>query len=199
MRDPSNRGAEPPFQVPRVGLVPLLLVFLRLGTMTFGGSVQSWIYREVIERRGWLDEQAFINAVGIATVLPGANPVNLSLYVGMRLRGGIGGVVAVLGMVFPAFCLILLLSAGYRDLSRFPAVHYVLAGLAASGVGVTLFTAVKVAGRLPRDAGTVAIAVAVFVASGMLRVPMLPLVAVAVPLSIAWSYRTAGQGESADA
>ena len=187
----ADEASGSPGAAPPVTLLALLLVFLRLGTMTFGGSVQSWVYREVIERRGWLDDNEFINALGISTVLPGANPVNLSLYVGMRLRGGIGGAVAVVGMVFPAFCLILVLGAFYRELSRFPAVHYVLAGLAASGVGVTLFTAFKVANRLPRDAGTFAIAGAVFVASGILRVPMVPIVAVAVPLSIARSYLTA--------
>ena len=39
--------------------------------MTFGGSVQSWIHREVVERLGWIDNKAFLSGMTVAQVLPG--------------------------------------------------------------------------------------------------------------------------------
>jgi chromate transporter len=182
--EPGGIGRVPP----AVGLWELFFAFSRLGLMTFGGAVQSWLRRDIILRRKWVDEDAFITGLSIATVLPGANPVNMSLYLGMRIRGGIGGAVAVVGIVLPAFCIILLLGLAFNRLIGFPIVHFVLAGLAASGVGVTFFTALGVAKRLPRDVFNIAMGVLVFVASAVLRLPMVPIVAVAVPLSVGYAY-----------
>src|SRR5882757_186502 len=136
---------------PTVGLLPLLVTFVRLGTMTFGGSVQSWVHREVVERLGWIDNKSFLSGLTVAQVLPGANPVNIALYVGLQLRGAVGAAVAVLGMIVPAFCMIMLLGFFYRSYGHLGAVHFVLLGLAAAGVGATLTMGVRVARRLQRD------------------------------------------------
>jgi chromate transporter len=173
---------------PAVGLLPLLGTFVRLGAMTFGGSVQSWVHREVVERLGWIDNKAFLSGLTVAQVLPGANPVNIALYVGLKLRGGVGAAVAVVGMVVPAFCVILCLGYFYRSYGHLAVVHFVLAGLAASGVGATLTMGIKVARRLPRNLLTGLIALSVFFVVGVLRWPMIPVVAVAIPTSIAVAF-----------
>ena len=173
---------------PTVGLFQLLGTFVRLGVMTFGGSVQSWVHREVVERLGWIDDKAFLSGLTVAQVLPGANPVNLALYVGLKLRGGVGAAVAVLGMIVPAFCVILCLGYFYRGYGHLAAVHFVLAGLAASGVGATLTMGIKVARRLPRILMTPLIAITVFIVVGVLRWPMVPVVLVAIPTSIALAF-----------
>jgi len=190
----SDAAARPvsaesdPAARPAVGLLQLLGTFVRLGAMTFGGSVQSWVHREVVERRGWIDNKAFLSGLTVAQVLPGANPVNIALYVGLKLRGGIGAAVAVVGMVVPAFCVILCLGYFYRGYGHLAVVHFVLAGLAASGVGATLTMGIKVARRLPRNVVTALIAVSVFFVVGVLRWPMIPVVAVAIPTSIAVAF-----------
>ncbi|HEY4444823.1 MAG TPA: chromate transporter [Steroidobacteraceae bacterium] len=173
---------------PTVGLVQLLGTFVRLGAMTFGGSVQSWVHREVVERLGWIDNKAFLSGLTVAQVLPGANPVNIALYVGLKLRGGVGAAVAVVGMVVPAFCVILCLGYFYRSYGHLAVVHFVLAGLAASGVGATLTMGIKVARRLPRNLLTALIALSVFFVVGVLRWPMIPVVAVAIPASITVAF-----------
>jgi chromate transporter len=173
---------------PTVGLLQLLGTFVRLGVMTFGGSVQSWVHREVVERLGWLDNKAYLSGLTVAQVLPGANPVNIALYVGLQLRGGVGAAVAVLGMVVPAFCVILCLGYFYRSYGHLAAVQFVLVGLAAAGVGATLTMGIKVARRLPRNLMTPLIAITVFIVVGVLRWPMVPVVLVAIPLSIALAF-----------
>jgi chromate transporter len=172
----------------RVGLNRLLATFVRLGTLTFGGGVQSWIHREVVQRLGWIDDKSFLSGMTVAQILPGANPVNMALYVGLQLRGGIGAAVAVFGMLIPAFCTTLLLGALYRSYGHLEVVHFVLAGMAAAGVGATLTMGIKIARRLPRNLVTALIAGAVFVLVGVLRWPMIPVVAVMVPLSIALAF-----------
>jgi chromate transporter len=173
---------------PDIGLGRIFLTFLKLGIATFGGSVQSWMHQEIVTRHRWLDEQTFLSGLGVALVLPGANPVNMALYVGLQLRGGRGAITAVLAMVLPAFCVILLLSAFYRNFSHYGIAHFILLGLAASGVGATLNMAIKISRRLPRDVITLMIAVLVFLASAIMRWPMIPIVAIAVPLSVGAAY-----------
>jgi len=182
---------------PAVGLMRLLVTFVRLGTMTFGGSLQSWIHREVVERLGWIDDREFLAGMAVSRIVPGANAVNVAVYIGLTLRGGLGAAVAVLGMIVPAFCVILCLGYLYRGYGHLGAVHFVLAGLAAAGVGATFTMGIKVAQRLPRDGRTALVAVAVFVLVGVVHLPMIPVVLAAMPLSFGLAYlgdREAGHG-----
>jgi chromate transporter len=172
---------------PVVPLLSLMAVFFRVGVTSFGGSTAAWLYREIVERRGWLDEPHFITALTLAQVLPGANPVNLSIYVGSQLRGGIGGAAAAFGMVGPAFCLILVLGYLYRLFGTLPAVHGMLAGLAAVGVGMTLYIGVKLS-RQVRKPVPILIALAIFVMVGVLHWPMIPVVLVLTPLSVGLAF-----------
>src|SRR5262245_13174210 len=174
---------------PHVPLLELMGVFFRVGVTSFGGSTAAWLYREIVERRGWLDEPHFITALTLAQVLPGANPVNLSIYVGSQLRGGIGGAAAAFGMVGPAFCLILVLGYLYRQFGDNPVVHMMLGGLAAVGVGMTLYIGVKLS-RQVRKPIPILIALAIFVMVGLLHWPMVPVVLVLTPLSVGLAFWT---------
>jgi chromate transporter len=165
-------------------LTALIAVFFRVGITSFGGSTAAWLYRETVERRRWLDEKGFVTALTLCQVLPGANPVNLSIYVGTQLRGGLGGTVAAVGLIFPPFCIILVLAVLYLRFGTSPLVHAVLLGLAAAGVGMTL----SVGAKLARDVHKplpIAIAAALFITVGILHWPMVPVVLVLAPVSIA--------------
>jgi chromate transporter len=173
--------AEP---IPPKPTIPQLMVsFLRVGLTSFGGSTGSWVFREVVTRRGWMSKEAFATALTVAQILPGANPVNLSLYIGSQLRGGLGGIAAALGMVVPAFCVILILGALYGRFGGNHEVHIILGGLAAVGVGMTLSVGVKLAKGV-KTLVQAAIAVVIFIAVGIGHWPTIPVVLVFTPLSI---------------
>lgn len=169
---------------PSVGLPRLLAAFVRLGTVTFGGGLQSWIHREMVDRLGWVDEDTFLSGMTVARIVPGANGVNVALYIGFKLRGAMGAAAAVLGMIVPAFCMILCFGYLYRTFGHLAAVRFVLAGLAAAGVGATLTMGIKVGRRLRRDVATSLTAVAVFALVGVLRLPMIPVVLAIIPISV---------------
>lgn len=169
-------------------LSQVLISFLKIGGSAFGGSTQALVFRETVERRHWMTDQQFLAGQAIAQVLPGANPVNLALYVGLKVRGGLGAIAAVMGMIAPAFCIILVMGFAYRELSGLSATHFVLGGVAAAGVGATLAMGFKMVRKMPRKIWPAVIALAVFGAIGLFRMPMIPVVLIAVPLSIAAAY-----------
>jgi len=172
----------------RVPLFELFLVFLKLGTLAVGGGSQAYMYRDLVEVKRWIDNKAFVTGLAIAQVLPGANPVNLALYFGQKLHGGLGATAAVFGMVVPAFCIILMAGYAYRQLAHYPATHFILLGAAAVGVAATLAMGIKIAQRLDRNWATILIALVTFGTVGVLRLPMVPVICVVVPASILIFY-----------
>ena len=185
-------SSEPLADKNRVPLLSLAGVFFRVGLTAFGGSTAAWLYREIVHKRGWLGEEGYLTALTFSQVLPGANPVNMSIYVGSMLRGGIGGVVAALGMVGPAFVVILILGYLYARFGASPTSHAVLAGLAATGVGMTLSVGMKVARKI-RSAVPILFGIAIFVAVGILHWPTVPVVIVLAPLSVGCEYLLQGR------
>jgi len=184
-----EQDPEPSLTTPPPSLAALFWMFLRIGLTAFGGSTQAWTYREVVERRRWLGEREFLAGFTIAQVLPGSNPLNVALYVGMTLRGGAGATAAGLGMVLPAFCVIMAMGYLYRRLGDLATTHAVLAGIAAVGIGATLALGCKVAVRLPRKLLPVVVAAITFTAVGVLHWPLVPVVLAVVPISIALAFR----------
>jgi chromate transporter len=185
--------ANPVASRDRVPLLALLGVFFRVGVTSFGGSTAAWLYREVVKKRGWLSEDGYLTALTFSQVLPGANPVNMSIYVGSMLRGGLGSVVAALGMVGPAFVVILILGFLYARFGASPVSHAVLAGLASAGVGMTLSVGIQVAKKV-RKLVPILFGLVIFTAVGLLHWPTVPVVLVLAPVSVALEYLASRRG-----
>ena len=180
--------ADSPHEGARPRLLSIFLAFLKVGLTSFGGGTSAWMHREVVERHRWLTDEQFLASLTVAQVLPGANPVNMAVYLGLQLRGALGASLAAAGMVAPAFGMILALGLLYSYVSASPATHMVLSGLAAVGVGATLVLGAKGARPFRRRPIPVLIAAATFIAVGVLRWPLVPVVLVAVPVSILLSF-----------
>ena len=94
--------------------------FLKIGAFTFGGgyAMIPLIQHEVINRRGWLSEQEFIELLTIAQTAPGPKSLNTAVFVGYKYRRYWGALAAVTGVVIPSFVIILLIAiffAGIRN------------------------------------------------------------------------------------
>jgi chromate transporter len=180
--------AEPGPEGGRAPLPSIFLSFLKVGLTSFGGGTSAWMHREVVERHRWLTDQQFLASLTVAQVLPGANPVNMAVYLGLQLRGGLGALLAASGMIVPSFCMILILGLLYGYLSSMPATSMVLSGFAMVGVAATIVMGTKGARQFMRNPIPVLIALATFVAVGLLRWPLVPVVLVAVPASVLLSF-----------
>ena len=172
---------------PQARLLDILRVFTAMGLASFGGGLAGWMHREVVERRGWMSEEGFLTGVALGQVLPGPNSVNLALYIGQQLRGLPGAAMAFLGILGPPFLVILALAVVYGWGVGVAGFAVVLGGVAAAGLANSLTTGLRTARRM-RGAWSWGIVGLTFLAIGLLRWPMIPVVAVLIPASIALAW-----------
>lgn len=89
----------------------LFLTFMKIGLFTIGGgyAMLPLIQREVVNRR-WMTKEEFIDIFSVAQSLPGIFAVNISIFVGYRLKKKMGGFICALGTILPSFLIILLIA-----------------------------------------------------------------------------------------
>jgi chromate transporter len=177
--------SESSAEKPAVSLVTLLTVFNRVGMASFGGSSAAFLYREIVQVKRWMTEEEFLAALTLCQIMPGANPVNMAMYIGSQMRGGLGGLVATFGLIALPFAAILILGVLYTSYGGSPIVQAALAGIVAIGVAMVLQLGVQLARNIRRIVPAL-IALAIFVAVGVLNWPMIPVVIVLAPLSVAF-------------
>lgn len=174
-------------------LLDLFLAFARLAVSSFGGGVTGWIMQDCVRRRRWLTEDEFLTGLAMAQALPGVNVVNLPIWIGFRLRGGPGAVAGALGMVLPSLAVILLIGGAFATVSAYPAVSVALQGAAAAAVGLSLSMGLRAARRALRRVVPGAVMALSFLGVGVLKLPMLVVVAVLAPISIGLAWRRRGR------
>lgn len=127
----------------------LFWAFSAMALQGFGG-VMAVVQRELVERRGWLSNEQFVEDWAVAQVMPGPNVCNLALMFGDRLFGWRGALAALAGLM--AFPLLLLLTLGalYGRFSQHAAMVGALRGMGAVAAGLIAGTALKLADSLRR-------------------------------------------------
>jgi chromate transporter len=173
---------------PRPTLWELFAAFLEMTLSGFGG-VLAWAHRTLVERRGWLGEREFAALLGLCQVLPGGNIINVGVFVGDRFHGLRGVAVCLAGLLVVPFVLVLVVGGLVSN----PAVERfsgpALRGAAPVVAGMVLATGIKMARPFRSLPRAWAVAGVTLLAIGVLQVPLLLVVAVAAPLSIALAWR----------
>ncbi len=108
----------------------LFWTFLKIGTFTIGGgyAMLPLIQREVVDR-GWLTKEDFIDLFSVAQSLPGIFAVNISIFVGYKLKKIKGGMVCAFGTVLPSFLIILTIALFFTQVQDNVWVEKIFKGL----------------------------------------------------------------------
>ena len=125
----------------------LFWTYLKIGTFTLGGgyAMLPLIQREVVDRKGWIDEEEFLNMIAIAQATPGLIAVNSAIFIGWRIGGWRGVAGAVLGAVLPSFLIILAIAMVFREWKELPAVEAAFKGIRPAVVALIAAPLVKMA------------------------------------------------------
>lgn len=186
-----SESTQIPLQPSRIAPRPLelFIAFSLISVSGFGG-VLYWSRRMMVDERKWMTAEEFNEAYALCNFLPGPNIVNFSVVFGRQAGGTVGALVALLGLLGPPFLLVTLLGLLYTYYGDIAALQRVLAGVAAAAAGLTISTGLKMAGPLFRQRPGLAhvVAIAAFVAVGILRWPIYWVLGVLIPCGIASAW-----------
>ena len=122
------------------GLREVSRLFLRLGTVAFGGpAAHIAMFRdEVVERRKWMSEQRFLDLMGATSLIPGPNSTEMAIHIGLERAGWRGLVAAGALFILPAFVIVTALAWVYVEFGEVPAVQWVMYGVKPVVIAVVL-------------------------------------------------------------
>ena len=109
----------------------LFWTYLKIGTFTIGGGyvMLSMIEREIVDKKGWIDREEFLNMIALAQAAPGLIAVNSAIFIGWRIGGWRGVIATVFGAVLPSFFIILAIAMLFQDYKDYPAIEAVFKGV----------------------------------------------------------------------
>ena len=121
----------------------LFAAFMRVGALTFGGgyAMIPMLEREVVNRHHWATEEELMDYYAVGQCTPGVIAVNVATFVGYKIAGNLGGVIATLGVVTPSLLIIMFIASVLQNFADVPAVKSAFAGIRVC-VSVLIFNAV---------------------------------------------------------
>ena len=124
-------------------LIELFITFAKMGAVTFGGgyAMLPILQREIVENKKWGTEEELADYYAIGQCTPGIIAVNVATFIGRKVAGNLGGVIATLGVVFPSVVIITLLAGVIEYYSSLEWVKHAFAGIRVC-VCVLIFNAV---------------------------------------------------------
>ncbi len=184
-----QKPATPPAPV---SLFALYKLFFVVGICSFGGGLTAWFHREIVLVRHWMTDDEFFSGYSLAQVLPGVNSTNMAVYIGQHLRGAIGSATALAALLTGPFFVVIAAAVTYNRLVELPGFAAAMAGIATAAVGMIFRMGMTSAHGSLRHLPSVIVLIATFVAIGIMQWPLVPVLAVLAPLSIAACWRRAG-------
>jgi chromate transporter len=170
-------------------LVELFVAFAKMSLAGFGG-VLVWARRGIVDQHKWMTADEFNETFALCHFLPGPNIVNLTFVFGSRLRGLPGAIAAFSGLVGPPALIMVVMGALYHRYGEIDALRRILSGVACAAIGLMLAVVFRMMTPLikRRDVIGLLVMVAVFIAIGVLRLPLAAVLLAAIPISIAITY-----------
>ena len=170
-------------------LVELFVAFAKMSLAGFGG-VLVWARRAIVDQHKWMTADEFNETFALCHFLPGPNIVNLTFVFGSRFRGLAGAIAAFSGLVGPPALIMVVMGALYHRYGEIDALRRILSGVACAAIGLMLAVVFRMMTPLikRRDVIALLVMVAVFIAIGLLRLPLAAVLLAAIPISILITY-----------
>ncbi|WP_440641916.1 chromate transporter [Bradyrhizobium sp. PUT101] len=187
--DSAPAAQQPNLATAPPGLVALFLAFARMSLAGFGG-VLVFARRAIVEQHRWMTADEFNETFALCHFLPGPNIVNLSMVFGSRLRGIAGGVAAFAGLLLPPTLIMTALAIAYARFGDIEVLRRILAGISCAAVGLLIAVVFRMMTPLLKRTDPLALILmlGVFLAIGVLRMPLQAVLLVAIPVSVGVTY-----------
>lgn len=172
----------------RVSLFEMALTFNHIALASFGGGLSAWSREVVVVQKKWMGEEEFLSAMTMCRIMPGANQVNMAVFIGTKMRGLPGASAALVGLCLMPLVFVLGMAFVYFHFKEVPAVKGVLRGASAAAVAMTVAMVIKTGQKCLTGLIPVLLFAASFALNGLLRWPLLATLALLAPLSLIWAW-----------
>ncbi|OKH33924.1 chromate transporter [[Phormidium ambiguum] IAM M-71] len=177
----------------RQRLFELAAVFLRLGTIAFGGPAAhiAMMDDEVVKRRQWMSRETLLDLLGVTNLIPGPNSTELAIHIGYERGGWKGLFVAGTCFILPAMLIVWILAAIYDRYQTVPQVEWLLYGIKPVIIAIVLQAVWQLGKKAAKDVPTIIagiVAIAAYFA-GLNEILLLVIVGIAVMLVKNWQRR----------
>ena len=162
-------------------LLMLYAVFFKMGIVNFGGgyALLPLLQKELVDKRGWATNEEITDYYAIGQCTPGAIAVNVSTFIGYKIKGVLGGIVSTLGFVSPAFIIIFLIATVLNQFADLWYVQSAFKAIRACVFVLILSAIIKLAKKSIIDWITLSIAVVVLLLTIFTEIPLFIYVIVA--------------------
>ena len=174
-------------------LAALFVSFVSIGMMSFGGGLAAWTRREVVQRRGWMDDKQFLSGYALSQLVPGATNVNLAVFIGTQMRGSAGALACLFGLTGLPIVIVLTLGVVYLRSQGHAGGAWIsgaLAGMGAVAIGLNLGTGARLARRNISGLIPIGVTAAVTVSIGVLGFSLVHVLLVMMPVSLLLAWLT---------
>ena len=166
--------------------IDLFLTFARMGAVTFGGgyAMLPILQREVVEKHGWATEDELMDYYAIGQCTPGVIAVNTATFIGYKINGLSGAVMATAGIIFPSLVIITIIAAFIQQFAHLTIVQNAFSGIRIAVCALVLQAVLKLARKGVVDIPTGVILVATFIAVAFLGISPVIMVVIAAAAGI---------------
>lgn len=167
-------------------LVGIFYTFFKIGLFTFGGgfAMIPLIERELVNQRGWIEKDKFIDAISITQSVPGAVAINLSIFFGYNIAGILGAIVATIGVALPSIVIILFIGLFFDAFIANPIINRVFIGIRPAIVALILHAGINLSKGISWSKPVLITAISVFVATSFLGISPIIVVASIIAFGI---------------
>ncbi|OBH19759.1 MULTISPECIES: chromate efflux transporter [unclassified Mycobacterium] len=140
--EPQSADREP---AGGVGFGRVLAYFAKLGAIGFGGPIATvgYMQRDLVERRGWMDRQEFLDGVALGQTMPGPLAAQVAMWVGYLRRGALGAAAVAAAFVAPSFIIVVAVGAIYTHYSGSRVVQALFYGIAPAVMAIITIAAIR--------------------------------------------------------
>ena len=155
-----------PAEQPRSqGLAEVAKYFLKLGFTAFGGPAAhiAMMHDEVVERRKWLDDQQFLDLLGVTNLIPGPNSTEMAIYIGYRRAGWMGLILGGVCFIMPAMLIVMALAWVYVRFGSTPQAGWLLYGVKPVVIAIIIQALYKLGQKAVKNSLVAVVGLAVLV------------------------------------
>lgn len=171
-------------------LFRLFAVFFKVGLFTIGGGMAMipLIQDEMVNKKRWLSQDQFVDAVAVSQGLPGVIAINMATYTGFQKKGAKGAAAATAGVVLPSFIIIIAIIEILGAIGSNTAVNGALTGIKAAATALIIYSAYSVARMTIKCAREAIIAIVSFVLIIVFHVNAIYVIIGGIILGIVLAY-----------